>query len=104
MTAWLNRAMAAEGRPPVSKHTVHRLMSTLGMNGLVRGRKTRTTVPDGKDARRAGDLLNRQFSAPRPNHAWVADFVRHEAPWIRVEVRDLHRRVVAAIRSELRAV
>ena len=74
MTAWLNRAMAAEGRPPVSKHTVHRLMRELGMNGLVRGRKTRTTVPGGKDARRAGDLLNRQFSAPRPNHAWVTDF------------------------------
>jgi hypothetical protein len=30
--------------------------------------------------------------------------VRHEAPWIRVEVRDLHRRAVAAARSELRAV
>lgn len=42
ITAWLNRALAAEGRPPVSKHTVHRLMRTLGMNGLVRGRKTRT--------------------------------------------------------------
>jgi len=74
MTAWLNRTMAAEGRPPVSKHTVHRLMADLGMNGLVRGRKTRTTMPGGKDARRAGDLLNRQFSAPRPNHAWVTDF------------------------------
>src|SRR3954451_12296835 len=74
MIPWLNRAMAAEGRPPVSKHTVHRLMRQLGMNGLVRGRKTRTTVPGGKDARRASDLLNRQFSAPRPNHAWVTDF------------------------------
>ena len=74
MTAWLNRAMTAEGRPPVSKHTVHRLMAELGMNGLVRGRTTRTTVPGGKDARRAGDLLNRQFGAPRPNHAWVTDF------------------------------
>jgi hypothetical protein len=35
---------------------------------------------------------------------WVVDSVRHEAPWIRVEVRDLHRRVVAAARLELRAV
>src|SRR3954462_12267310 len=74
MTAWLNRALASEGHAPVSKHTVHRLMAELGMKGLVRGRKTRTTVPGGKDARRAGDLLNRQFSAPRPNHAWVTDF------------------------------
>ena len=39
-----------------------------------------------------------------PNQWWVADIVRHEAPWIRVEVRDLHRRVVAAARLELRAV
>jgi putative transposase len=58
----------------VSKHTVHRLMTELGMNELVRGRKTRTTAPGGKDARRAGDLPNRQFSAPQPNHACVIDF------------------------------
>jgi putative transposase len=80
MTAWLNGALAAEGRPPVSKHTVHRLMGSLGMNGLSRGRTTRTTVPGGKDARRAGDLLNRQFCAPRPNHAWVTDFT-YVATW-----------------------
>jgi hypothetical protein len=79
-------------------------MAELGMNGLVRGRKTRTTAPGGKDARRASDLLNRQFCAPAPNHAWVTDFERHEAPWIRVGVRDLHRRVVAAARLKLRAV
>jgi hypothetical protein len=30
--------------------------------------------------------------------AWVADFERHEALLNRVEVRDLHRRVVAAAR------
>jgi hypothetical protein len=34
MTAWLNRAMAAEGRPPVSKHTVHRLMGALATGRL----------------------------------------------------------------------
>src|SRR3954468_17259767 len=60
MTAWLNRAMAAEGRPPVSKHTVHRLMRQLGMNGLVRGRKTRTTMP----GRRAPE------EPLRPQAAW----------------------------------
>lgn len=43
------------------------------MNGLVRGRKTRTTVR-GKDSRRAGDLLNRNFTAPAPNQIWVTDF------------------------------
>ena len=43
------------------------------MNGLVRGRRTRTTIP-GKDGRRAGDLLNRKFSAGAPNRVWVTDF------------------------------
>ena len=44
-----------------------------GMNGLVRDRKTRTTIP-GKDGKRAGDLLNRNFSASGPNRVWVTDF------------------------------
>jgi transposase InsO family protein len=70
MTVWLSR----NGFPSVSKHTVDRLMRLLGMNGLVRGRRTRTTVPGKAGARRAADLLRRCFSAPRPNHAWVTDF------------------------------
>ena len=69
MTQWLRRT----GFPEASKHTVDRLMRDEGMNGLVRGRKTRTTVL-GKDGRRAGDLLNRDFTAPAPNRIWVTDF------------------------------
>ncbi|GAA1216368.1 hypothetical protein GCM10009655_14580 [Rhodoglobus aureus] len=69
MTAWMRR----EGFDGLSKHTVDQLMRQEGMNGLVRGRRTRTTIPN-KDGRRAPDLLNRNFSAPRPNHAWVTDF------------------------------
>lgn len=69
MTAWLAR----NGFPDVSKHTVDRLMRDEGMNGLIRGRKTRTTIPS-KDGIRAKDLLNRAFTAPRPDHAWVTDF------------------------------
>jgi putative transposase len=69
MTAWLAR----NGFPGVSKHTVDRLMRQEGMRGLVRGRKTRTTIP-GKDGRRARDLLNRQFRTTAPNRAWVTDF------------------------------
>jgi putative transposase len=71
MAVWLRR----NGFPHLSKHTVDRLMRAEGMNGLVRGRRTRTTIP-AKDSRgrRAPDLLNRSFSAPRPNHAWVTDF------------------------------
>jgi len=70
MTAWLAR----NGLPDVSKHTVDRLMRDEGMNGLVRGRSTRTTMPAKTGAVRAGDLLNRVFTSPRPNHAWVTDF------------------------------
>jgi transposase InsO family protein len=70
MTAWLAR----NGFPEVSKHTVDRLMRQEGMNGLVRGRRTRTTIPAKTGGVRAGDLLNRIFTAPRPNHAWVTDF------------------------------
>ncbi|WP_157887868.1 IS3 family transposase [Frondihabitans sp. PAMC 28766] len=69
MTAWLARS----GFPDVSKHTVDRVMRAEGMNGLVRGRKTSTTIP-AKNGKRAGDLLNREFTAPRPNHTWVTDF------------------------------
>jgi transposase InsO family protein len=74
MTTWLNRALAAEGRPATSKHTVDRLMRQLGMNGLVRGRGARTTVPAGDGGRRAADLLQRRFRTSAPNLAWVTDF------------------------------
>lgn len=69
MTVWLGR----NGFPGVSKHTVDRLMRGEGMNGLVRGRKTRTTIP-AKNGVRAGDLLNRQFRTSAPNLTWVTDF------------------------------
>jgi len=70
MTAWLAR----NGFPDVSKHTVDRLMRDEGMNGLVRGRSAKTTVPAKSGGIRAADLLNRVFTSPRPNHAWVTDF------------------------------
>lgn len=69
MTAWLAR----NGFPGMSKHTVDRVMRAEGMNGLIRGRRTTTTIPS-KNGKRAGDLLNREFTAPRPNHTWVTDF------------------------------
>ncbi|MCD2158358.1 hypothetical protein LQL77_32580 [Rhodococcus cerastii] len=45
-----------------------------GLNGVVRGRQHRTTIPGGKDSRRAPDLLDRDFTADAPNHTWVTDF------------------------------
>ena len=53
--------------------TVDRLMRQQGMNGVRRGKGVRTTVP-AKDGRRAGDLLNRNFTAAAPNLVWIADF------------------------------
>jgi transposase InsO family protein len=53
--------------------TVDRLMRQLGMNGVRRGKRVRTTVP-ATAADRAADLLNRDFTAPAPNTRWVADF------------------------------
>lgn len=68
MTALLRRQCLA-----VSKRQVDRLMRDLDINGLVRGKGTRTTIPD-RDAARAPDLLDRNFTAPAPNRRWVADF------------------------------
>jgi putative transposase len=62
--------------------TTERLMRDLGLQGVRRGRKVRTTTP-GQDRHRAGDLLNRDFSAPAPNRRWVADFT-YVSTWARV--------------------
>ena len=65
-------ALRARGHD-VPRCTVVRLMRQEGMRGVLRAKKVRTTVP-GKDGTRAGDLVNRDFHAPAPNHTWVADF------------------------------
>ena len=38
-----------------------------------RGKPVKTTIR-AKDGKRAGDLLNRDFTAPAPNRVWVTDF------------------------------
>ena len=50
--------------------TVDRLMTDEGLSGIVRGRRHRTTIPGGKDSRRAPDLLNRDFTSEAPNRKW----------------------------------
>ncbi len=57
----------------VARCTVERLMKAMGLQGVIRGRRVRTTVPD-KSAPCPLDLVNRQFKAPRPNVLWVSDF------------------------------
>ena len=63
----------------VARCTVARLMRILGLQGVVRGRKVRTTVPD-PSAACPLDRVNRQFKAPRPNALWVSDFT-YVATW-----------------------
>ena len=53
---------------------VQRLMAANGIRGAKRrGKPWRTTTPDPQGARRP-DLVERDFTAERPNELWVADF------------------------------
>ncbi|EFA4048756.1 IS3 family transposase [Escherichia coli O144] len=56
----------------VARCTVARLMAVMGLSGVLRGKKVRTTVS--RKAVAAGDRVNRQFVAERPDQLWVADF------------------------------
>ncbi len=57
----------------VGRDRVARLMRQEGLEGMRRGKKRRTTIPDEAAAERAHDLLQRDFTATRPNEKWVAD-------------------------------
>jgi len=48
-------------------------MKGMGLQGVIRGKRTRTTIPD-KAAPCPLDLVNRNFKAPAPNRLWVSDF------------------------------
>ena len=63
----------------VARCTVDRLMKNLGVHGVVRGRRVKTTVPD-EALDRPMDLVNREFQASKPNTLWVADLT-YVATW-----------------------
>jgi putative transposase len=63
----------------VARCTVERLMRELGLQGVRRGKTRRTTTPDAT-APRPADLVDRDFSATRPNQLWVADLT-YVATW-----------------------
>jgi transposase InsO family protein len=63
----------------VARCTVERLMRNMGLRGAVRGKRFKTTIPD-ESADRPLDLVNREFSAERPNQLWVADLT-YVATW-----------------------
>jgi len=72
------RQLRREGRP-VARCTVERLMGRLGLKGVVRGRRCRTTIPADL-AERPADRVQRQFTASRPDQLWVADLT-YVATW-----------------------
>jgi putative transposase len=63
----------------VARCTVERLMNVLGLRGIRRGKKWKTTMPD-PAAQRPPDLVKRHFNPLRPNTLWVADFT-YVATW-----------------------
>ncbi|MGI9570635.1 MAG: IS3 family transposase [Desulfobulbia bacterium] len=72
------RQLLREGFP-AARCTVERLMRQMGLRGVVRGKKVRTTIPD-EVAARPADLVERDFTATHPNQLWVADLT-YVATW-----------------------
>ncbi len=58
---------------PVARCTIERLMKNAGLQGVSRRRKVRTTIAD-PAATRPPDLVERDFTATKPNQLWVVDF------------------------------
>ena len=90
------RQLRREGRE-VARCTVGRLMRTMGLQGVVRGKPVRTTISD-KAAPCPLDHVNRQFKTSRPNALWVSDLCR-DLGWLRLRrlchryLRQAHRRL-----------
>jgi len=72
------RQMRREGFD-VARCTVERLMRSMALHGVIRGKPVRTTISD-KAAPCPLDHVNRKFSASRPNVLWVSDFT-YVATW-----------------------
>jgi transposase InsO family protein len=79
MTALVRRTTI----PGASRGAIDRAMRALGLADVRRDKGIRTTIP-AKDGIRAGGLLYRDFTAPRPDHTWGTDFTycRTWAGWV----------------------
>jgi transposase InsO family protein len=65
----------------VARCTVERLMRQEGLRGAIRGRAWKTTTVADEAATRPPDLVERKFTATRPNQLWVAD-ITYVATWV----------------------
>ena len=72
------RQLKREGHD-VARCTVARLMKKEALQGVIRGKRVRTTVSD-RATPCPLDHVNRKFRAPRPNALWVSDFT-YVATW-----------------------
>ena len=72
------RQMQREGHD-VARCTVARLMKKMALQGVIRGKRLRTTV-SAHATPCPLDHVNRLFKAPRPNVLWVSDFT-YVATW-----------------------
>jgi putative transposase len=73
------RQLRREGER-VARCTVRRLMREMGLAGAVLGLAWVTTTQPQPDAARPQDLVERHFTATRPNQLWVSDFT-YVATW-----------------------
>ena len=64
----------------MARCTVERLMRQMGLHGVVRGRRYKTTTIVDEACELPADLVQRDFSADRPNRLWVADLT-YVATW-----------------------
>jgi putative transposase len=64
----------------VARCTVERLMRAMGLRGTSRGRAWIVTTQTDAQAQRPADLVERRFTATRPNQLWVSDFT-YVATW-----------------------
>ena len=85
----------------IGRDQVARLMGRLGIRGVQRTKKVRTTRPD-PEAARPPDLVERDFTADAPNRLWVADLT-HVATWSGVAyvcfITDAHSRRIVGWRA-----
>lgn len=70
----------------VANCTVRRLMRSMGLSGVRRGRQFKVTTTTDGTLVRPSDLVEREFTAAAPNRLWVADltYVKTHSGWVYV--------------------